>query len=290
MAGFGSTKEASLAMPRPVIFAVAITGSVPRKKDNPAVPVTPAEQIESTHEAYEAGAVLAHIHVRNPDESSSSDPELFAQIQEGLRKHCPDMIQQFSTGGRGRDAALRGSSLPLRPDMASLATGSVNFRTIVYENTPQLIDELAQAMLTYDIKPEIEIFDLAMLYSAAELVKRGLLKPPLHVQFVLGIPNALPPRRKAVEFLLSELDELLPGATWTAAGIARHQLEMARWSLELGGHVRTGLEDNVKLDRNTLAPSNAALVKQCISLCDDYDTRPATPAEARAMLGLRAVA
>lgn len=277
-------------MTRPAIFAVAITGSVPRKKDNPAVPVTPSEQIESTHEAYEAGAALAHIHVRNPDESSSSDPTLFAQIQEGLRKHCPDMIQQFSTGGRGRDPAQRGSSLSLRPDMASLATGSVNFRTIVYENTPQLIDDLAKAMLTYEVKPEIEIFDLAMLYSAAELVKRGLLKTPLHVQFVLGIPNALPPRRKVLEFLLSELEELLPGATWTAAGIGRFQLEMARWSLELGGHVRTGLEDNIKLDRETLAPSNAALVKQCAALCEEYDTRLATPAEARAMLGLRPAA
>ncbi len=277
-------------MPRPVIFAVAITGSIPRKKDNPAVPVTPSEQIESTHEAYEAGAVLAHIHVRKPDESSSSDPALFAQIQEGLRKHCPDMIQQFSTGGRGRDPAERGSSLSLRPDMASLATGSVNFKTIVYENAPQLVDDLAKAMLDYEIKPEIEIFDLAMLYNAANLVARGLLKAPAHVQFVLGIPNALPPRREVVEFMLSELDEFLPGATWTAAGIGRFQLPMARLSLELGGHVRTGLEDNIKLDRNTLAPSNAALVKQCIAQCEEFDTRPATAVEARAMLGLRAAA
>lgn len=277
-------------MSRPVIFAVAITGSIPRKAHNPAVPVTPEEQIESTHEAYEAGAALAHIHVRNPDESSSSDPELFARVQEGLRKHCPDMIQQFSTGGRGRDPAERGSSLSLRPDMASLATGSVNFKTIIYENEPQLIDALAESMLEYEIKPEIEIFDLAMLYNAADLVERGLLKPPAHVQFVLGIPNALPPRRKMLEFLLSELEECLPGATWTAAGIARHQLEMARWSLELGGHVRTGLEDNIKLDRETLAPSNAALVEQCVALCEEYDTRPATPAEAREMLGLRPTA
>lgn len=277
-------------MPRPVIFAVAITGSIPRKAHNPAVPVTPEEQIESTHAAYEAGASLAHIHVRSADESSSSDPELFARVQEGLRKHCPDMIQQFSTGGRGRDPAERGSSLSLKPDMASLATGSVNFKTIIYENEPQLIDALAEAMLEYEIKPEIEIFDLAMLYNAADLVERGLLKAPAHVQFVLGIPNALPPRRKMLEFLLSELEEVLPGATWTAAGIARHQIEMARWSLELGGHVRTGLEDNIKLDRETLAPSNAALVEQCVALCEEYDTRPATPTEAREMLGLRPAA
>ena len=131
---------------RPVVVAVAITGSVPRKKDNPAVPTTPAEQIESTHEAYEAGASLTHIHVRNADESSSSDPALFAQVMEGVRKYCPGMIVQFSTGGRGRDQAARGSALPLRPDMASLSTGSVNFPTIVYENSPALVEDLATKM------------------------------------------------------------------------------------------------------------------------------------------------
>ncbi len=120
---------------KPIVIAVAITGSVPRKKDNPAVPTTPAEQVESTHAAYEAGASLVHIHVRNPDESASSDPALFAQVQDGVRKHCPGMIVQFSTGGRGRDPAARGNALDLRPDMASLSTGSVNFPTIVYENS-----------------------------------------------------------------------------------------------------------------------------------------------------------
>src|SRR3954466_12087721 len=118
---------------RPVVVAVAITGSVPRKRDNPAVPVTPAEQVESTHEAFEAGAPLVHIHVRNDDESPSSDPERFAAVQEGVRKHCPGMIVQFSTGGRGRDPSARGSALYLRPDMASLSTGSVNFPTPPYK-------------------------------------------------------------------------------------------------------------------------------------------------------------
>ena len=127
----------------PVIIAVAITGSVPRKKDNPAVPVTPAEQIESTHEAFEAGATLVHIHVRNPDESPSSDPALFAQVQEGVRKHCPGMIIQFSTGGRGRDPSARASALHLKPDMASLATGSVNFPSIIYENSASFVEGLA---------------------------------------------------------------------------------------------------------------------------------------------------
>ena len=116
---------------KPVVIAVAITGSVPREQDNPALPVTPGEQVESTHQAFEAGATLVHIHVRNPDQSPSSDPVLFGQVQDGVRKHCPGMIVQFSTGGRGRDPAARGNALELRPDMASLSTGSVNFPTIV---------------------------------------------------------------------------------------------------------------------------------------------------------------
>lgn len=274
-------------MENPAIVAVAITGSVPRKKDNPALPVQPAEQVESTHEAFEAGATLVHIHVRNDDESSGSDPAKFAAVQEGVRKHCPGMIVQFSTGGRGREAAARGAMLYLKPDMASLATGSVNFPTMIYENPPGFIDELATAMLARDIKPECEIFDLAMLYNAADLVKRGLLKPPPHVQFVMGIKGAMPARRSVLEFLIAETKAVLPGATWTAAGIARHQQEVARWALELGGHCRTGLEDNIRFDETRLARSNAELVTKVVDECARFGRRPATCAEARALLGLR---
>ncbi len=271
---------------RPAIIAVAITGSVPRKADNPAVPITPAEQIESTHAAFEAGAALVHVHVRDPDESPSSDPALFQAVLDGVRRHCPGMIVQFSTGGRGRSGAERGAALPLGPDMASLATGSVNFPTMIYENPPQLVDELARAMLDRDIKPEIEVFDLAMLYNARALVDRGLLRAPPHVQFVLGIPGALPAREKVLDFLVSELHEILPGATWTAAGIGRHQLEVNHWALARGGHVRTGLEDNIRFDRQRLAASNAELVARVADLCGRYGARPATAAEARGLLGL----
>ena len=274
-------------MTQPVIITVAITGALPRKADNPAVPVTPAEQIESTHEAYEAGASLVHIHVRNPDESPSSDPALFAQVQEGVRKHCPGMIIQFSTGGRGREQAARGAMLGLKPDMASLATGSVNFPASIYENPPDFVEGLAKTMLDNDIKPEIEVFDLAMLYNAASLVKKGLLKSPPHVQFVLGIANALPVRRSVFDFLRSELAEVLPGTTWVAAGTGRWQFEVNQWCLEAGGHCRTGLEDNLRFDPTRLAASNAELVKKIVDVCDRYGRRPATVREAREMLGLR---
>jgi len=276
-------------MTSPCIITVAITGALPTKADNPAVPVTPAEQIESTHEAFEAGAALVHVHVRNEDQTPGSDPEKFAAIQEGIRKHCPGMIIQFSTGGRGRDQNQRGAMLYLKPDMASLSTGSVNFPKSIYENPPDFVEGLASTMLGFGIKPEIEVFDVAMLYNAANLVKKGLLKEPVHVQFVLGIPNALPGRRKLLEFLVSELTEVLPGATWTAAGIGRHQFDVNQWSLELGGHCRTGLEDNVKFDRDRLAASNAELVKKIVDVTGGYDRYPATPTEARRILGLAPV-
>jgi 3-keto-5-aminohexanoate cleavage enzyme len=270
----------------PVIITVAITGALPRKQDNPAVPITPAEQIESTHEAYEAGASLVHIHVRDDDENPSSDPERFAKVQEGVRRHCPGMIVQFSTGGRGREQALRGAMLSLRPDMASLATGSVNFPRSIYENPPDFVEGLASTMLEYGIKPEIEVFDLAMLYNAANLVKAGLLKAPVHVQFVLGIANAMPARRAIFDFLRSELAEVMPDATWVAAGTGRHQWEVNQWCLEAGGHCRTGLEDNTRFDRTRLAASNAELVRKIVDACGRYQRRPATPAEARELLGL----
>jgi 3-keto-5-aminohexanoate cleavage enzyme len=274
-------------MSEPCVISVAITGSLPTKAQNPAVPITPDEQIESTHAAFEAGAALVHIHVRDDAGQPSSDPERFARVQEGVRKHCPGMIVQFSTGGRGRRLEERGSMLHLRPDMASLATGSVNFPTSIYENPPDFVESLAREIRKHGAKPEVEIFDVAMLYNAVELVKQQLLEPPPHVQFVLGLKNALPARRELLEFLVSELRALLPGATWTAAGMGRHQLTVNHWALELGGHCRTGLEDNIRFDQDRLAASNAELVARVAALAREHGRSVATPAQARALLSLR---
>jgi 3-keto-5-aminohexanoate cleavage enzyme len=273
--------------PVPTIISVAITGSLPTKAQNAAVPITPAEQIESAHEAYEAGAALVHIHVRDDQGRSSSDPQRFAQVKAGVERHCPGMIVQFSTGGRGRKPEERGGALYLEPDMASLATGSVNFPTSIYENPPDLVEALASEMLNRGVKPEVEVFDVAMLYNAADLVSRGLLEPPAHVQFVLGLKNALPARRSLLEFLVRELSEVLPRATWTAAGIGRHQLTVNQWALELGGHCRTGLEDNLRYDETRLAKSNAELVARVAELAAKQGRRAATAAEARTLLSLR---
>jgi 3-keto-5-aminohexanoate cleavage enzyme len=270
----------------PCIITVAITGSLPRKKDNPAVPISAAEQIESTHEAFEAGAALVHIHVRKEDESPTSEPERFAVVVDGIRRHCPGMITQISTGGRSGAGKERGAMLSLRPDMASLATGSCNFPTRVYENPPDLVDWLADEMLRYGIKPEVEAFDLSMIFKASALHREGRIKGPLHVQFVMGVKNAMPVDRDVFEFYVRTLHRLEPDATWTGAGIGKDQLTLVRWSLELGGHCRTGLEDNVRMDRATLAPSNAALVRQVAQLCGEYGRRPASVAEARSLLRL----
>lgn len=272
---------------RPIIITVAITGSVPRTSDNPAVPVTPAQQIESTRAAFQAGASLVHIHVRNDDETPSSDPGRFAEVQEGVRRHCPGMIVQFSTGGRGRAPAERASALMLRPDMASLSTGSVNFPSIVYENQPPLVKELAGVMQAQGVKPEIEIFDLSHLHGARRLADAGLLDERAHLQYVLGIQNALPAERHLLEILVQEGLRLFPEASWTAAGIGRHQRMVGRWAIEMGGHVRTGLEDNIRIHRERLASGNAELVHLAAEDIRAAGHSVATPAQARTLLGLK---
>jgi uncharacterized protein (DUF849 family) len=274
---------------KPIVIAVAITGSVPRKKDNPALPVTPSEQVESTHQAFEAGASLVHIHVRNADESPSSDPELFRQVQQGVRKHCPGMIVQFSTGGRGRDPQARGNALELRPDMASLSTGSVNFPSIVYENPAVLVADLAAKMKTNGVRPEIELFDLSHIHGARRLMEAGLMDPRPHVQIVMGVKNALPADEHVLDLMLGEIKRILPEATWTAAGIGANQSRVMDWVLARGGDgVRTGLEDNIRINRNRLAASNAELVEHAVEAIARHGHRPATPAEARKALGLAA--
>jgi 3-keto-5-aminohexanoate cleavage enzyme len=271
----------------PVVVTVAITGSVPRKKDNPAVPITPAEQVESTKQAYEAGATLAHIHVRNDDETPSSDPQRFADVYDGIKRHCPGMIVQFSTGGRGRDPSQRSSALFLKPDMASLATGSVNFPNIVYENHTALVEDLASKMREKGIKPEIEVFDLSHLHGARHLADRGLLDERPHMQFVMGIRHAMPAQEHLLDMLLAEAKRLFPACTWTAAGIGKHQAEVMGWALARGADaIRTGLEDNVRISKERLANSNAELVELATQAVVRHGRRVATSIEAREILAI----
>jgi len=271
---------------KPCIICVAITGSVPTKKDNPAVPITVTEQVESSHAAFEAGASICHAHVRNDDQTTSSDPDKFAALKEGLEKHCPGMIIQFSTGGRSGTGEERGGMLPLKPDMASLTVGSNNFPTRVYENSPQLVDWLSSEMEVHNILPEIEAFDLSHIFQAALMHGDGRLKKKPYIQFVMGVKNAMPVDRAVFDFYIETTKRLLPDSEWCAAGIAAGQVVVNEWRIASGGHARTGLEDNVRMDKQTLAPANAALVQRVVDLCEKYNRPVATTSQARSMLGI----
>ena len=276
-------------MTQPCIICVAITGSLPTKANNPAVPITIAEQIESTHAAFEAGAAIVHAHVRDDEGKPTSDPARFARLMEGVRKHCPGMIVQLSTGGRSGAGTARGGMLPLRPDMASLSVGSNNFPTRVYENPPDLVDWLAAEMVTYEVKPEVEAFDLSHILKAHQMWHAGQIAARPYVQFVMGVKNAMPADRDVFDYYIHTIHRLFgKDAPWCAAGIGQAQLTLNKWSVASGGHARTGLEDNVRLDRDTLAPSNAALVSRVVDLCAHNNRPVATPTQARAILGLKA--
>jgi uncharacterized protein (DUF849 family) len=274
---------------KPCILCCAITGSVPTKAANPAVPISISEQVESSLAAVEAGASIIHAHVRNADETPSSDPEKFARLQEELRRHSPDVIIQFSTGGRSGAGQERGGMLPLRPDMASLSVGSNNFPTRVYENPPDLVAWLASEMQKYEVVPEVEAFDLSHILQALRLHDEGKLFGKLYVQFVMGVKNAMPADRAVFDFYVAQMQARAPQAEWCAAGIGPNQLVVNEWAIAAGGHTRAGLEDNVRLDRNTLAPSNAALIARAAELCTRYERPVASLAQARKILGLRAV-
>ena len=278
-------------MSNPCIICVAITGSLPTKENNPAVPISIAEQIESTQAAFEAGASIAHCHVRDDAGMPTSDPDRFAALKEGLEQHCPGMIVQLSTGGRSGAGRERGGMLSLRPDMASMSVGSTNFPTRVYENAPDLIDWLASQMRTYGVKPEIEAFDLSHILRAKEMADKGEIEGTPYVQFVMGVKNAMPVDRDIFDYYIKTVHRLFgPDTPWCAAGIGRHQLALNEWAISSGGHARTGLEDNVRLDRDRLAPSNAALVELAVGLCEKYERPIATWQQARQILGLRKVA
>ncbi|MFW8635988.1 3-keto-5-aminohexanoate cleavage protein [Cribrihabitans pelagius] len=274
-------------MTKPCIICVAITGSLPRKANNPAVPISVQEQIDSTHAAFEAGASIVHAHVRNDDETPSSDPEKFAALKEGVEKHCPGMIVQFSTGGRSGAGKTRGGMLPLKPDMASLSVGSNNFPARVYENPPELVDWLAAEMLAHGVKPEIEAFDLSHILKAKEMADQGQLAGTPYIQFVMGVKNAMPADKHVFDYYVQTVKRLFgPEAPWCAAGIGARQIVLNEWAVAAGGHARTGLEDNVRLGRDTLAPSNAALVGRVAEICGRHGRPVASWAEARRILGL----
>ncbi len=266
-----------------LIITTALTGNVPTKKMNPNLPVTPEEIARDVKDCADAGASIFHVHARDEMERPSLDQEIFKKIVRKIKEKAPEVIVQLSTGARaGKDWADRAIPVRLLPEMGSFTTGSNNLPGIVYENSPQFIEFLAQVFKDTGVKPEIEVFEAGMINNALFLVKKGILSSPLHFDFVLGAPGAMPGSIKNLLFL----SESIPiGSTWTVAGIGKNEIPLATAAILLGGHVRVGLEDNLYLPDGSLA-SNPALVETIVRIAKEVGRQIASPDEARQILGL----
>ncbi len=266
-----------------LILTAAITGAETSKKMNPNLPCSPEEQADAAHACWKAGASIVHLHVRDENEKPSQSLELFAQVTKLIRERC-DIIIQFSTGGAvGTPIKERLKPLSLKPDMASLNVGSINFGDEVFENLPKDIESLAKEMSRLQIKPEIEVYDLGMLEYGVSLVRSGLIPAPAHFQFVLGTKYGL---SGAPENLFHLKAKLPANATFAVAGVGRHQLQLAPLAIVSGGHVRVGFEDNLYFSKGVLAESNAQLVARIADLAKTLEREVASPAEAREILQL----
>ncbi|BCU83290.1 3-keto-5-aminohexanoate cleavage enzyme [Polycladomyces abyssicola] len=266
-----------------LMITAALVGAEVTRENTPHLPVTPEEIGIAAAEAHAAGAAIAHIHVRNAEGRPSQNRELYRQAIEEIRKRC-DIIVQVSTGGAvGMSAEERLQPVTLAPEMATLTTGTVNFGRDVFFNPPEMVEQFAETMQQYGVRPEFEIFDVGMIANAQRLVKKGLVTGHLHFDFVMGVPGGIP---ATAEHLLHMVRQLPEGATWTVAGIGRAQLPMSVLGIVLGGHVRVGLEDNIYYRKGELA-TNAQLVARVVRIAQELGREIATPDEARAKLGIR---
>ena len=269
-----------------VIITVALTGAEVTRDQNPNLPVTPSELIQSAYQAYNAGAAICHVHVRNPDGTPAYEPILFREVLSGVKAKCP-MLVQFSTGGAiGMTYEQRMAHLVHKPDMATLNCGSMNFGNDIFLNPPDFMERLAKELIKNNIKPELEVYDIGMINNALVLLKKGLLKEPLHFDFVMGVAGGIPGTPKN---LLAMLEAIPQNATWTVAGIGKAELPLAVMSLVAGGHARVGLEDNIYYAKGELAQSNAQLVERVVRVAKELGRVPASPDEARALLSISTV-
>ena len=273
-------------MSQPLIITVALTGAEVTLAQCPHLPITPEQVGQAAAEACQAGASIIHLHVRTPDGQPTQDPEAFRQAIAAIRARC-DAIVQISTGGAvGTNAPERLQPVYLRPEMATLTTGSVNFGEEIFTNPWPLVLEFAKTMQELGVKPELEIFDAGMIANALRLRDKGLILEPLHFDLVLGVPGGMPATVRNLAFLVENLP---PGSTWSAAGIGRMQTTIAAAAMAMGGHVRVGFEDNIYYRRGELAQSNAQLVARVARIAAELDRPVATPAEARRILSLKEV-
>ena len=266
-----------------LIITTALTGNVPTREHTPHVPLTPEEIAQDVSRCYDIGASIFHIHARDAQGKPTLDIDVFKKTVRLIKACHPEAILQLSTGARaGKDWDARANPVRLLPEMASFTTGSNNLPGIVYENAPDFIRFLAEVFHDTGVKPEIEVFETGMINNALHLVKKGLLAAPLHFDFVLGAPGAMPGTIKNLVFLAESLP---PGSTWTVAGIGKAEIPLATAAIAMGGHVRVGIEDNLHLPDGALA-TNAQLVKKIVTIAREIGRDIAHPDDARRILTL----
>ncbi len=271
-------------MSQPVIITAALVGAELTLAECPHLPITPEQIGLAAAEACQAGASIIHLHVRMPDGQPTQDKEIFRQAIAAIQARC-DVIIQVSTGGAvGMTAQERLQPVHLKPEMATLTTGSVNFGNEIFANPWSLIQDFAQAMQEHGVKPELEIFDAGMIANALRLRDNGLVSEPLHFDLVLGVPGGMPATVRNLVYLVESLP---PGASWSAAGIGRAQTLLAAAAIAMGGHARVGFEDNIYYRRGELATSNAQLAARVSRLANELGRPVASPADARRILGLQ---
>jgi len=273
------------------IITVAPTGAWPSKENNPNVPLTPKEIAEDVYECWQAGAAIAHIHIRNDEGKASMEFEKFRETVALIRekKDCDIVINLTTSGGVNLLEADRLRPFAeLLPEMASYDCGTMNWQhTTIFENNPAFLEKLGLLMQEKNVKPEIEVFDPGMIYNAAYYIKKGILKTPAHFQFCMGVPGGIAASTKNLLFMLETMNEVAPDSTWSAFGVGKGAMEILYAAVALGGHVRVGMEDNVYYKRGQLAKSNAEFVLRAKRVIEEFTCEVATPDDAREILGLR---
>jgi len=267
-----------------LIITAALNGAEVTKDAQPNLPITAEEIAVEAEKAYKVGASIVHIHARKEDGSPTQDIEYYREIKERIERRCPVIIQLSTGGATWHSAEERLQPVDLEPEMATLSTGTCNFGNNVFMNSQEYIIKFAEKMKEKGVKAEIEVFEPGMIANAEYLVKKGLVEEPLHFDFVLGVPGAMPASAKNLIFMTESIPQ---GSTWTVAGIGRHETSLAMIAIAMGGHVRVGFEDNIYFYKGELAKSNAQLVARVVRIADELGREIATPDQARKILNIK---
>ncbi|MBM6731804.1 3-keto-5-aminohexanoate cleavage protein [Megasphaera stantonii] len=279
-------------MKNKVIITAAVTGAWPKKENNLNVPLTPQEIADDVYQCWQAGAAVAHLHMRDDEGNGTMSADKFRETVQTIKTKYPDcdIVLNLTTSGdlHATEETRQLHLKELKPEMASYDCGSMNWMNSgLFLNPPKFLEDLGTLMQELNIKPEIEAFDPGMIANAAYYLKKGVLKAPLHFQMCMGCANGIPGSVKNLVFMKETMDTLCPGSTWSSFGVGHSAMEIMYATIALGGHLRVGMEDNVMYAKGVLAKSNRQFVERARRCVEEYGKEVATPAEAREILGLK---